>query len=76
MTISTKDWAIFLTKFLELCDSPILRDAGKISMLEAKLKAESEYEKYRVVQDNLFETDFDRFLKQPDEKKENLHDHQ
>jgi hypothetical protein len=33
-------------------------------MLEAKLKAESEYEKFRVVQDKLFESDFDRFLKQ------------
>ena len=46
-----------------------LRDSGKISMLEAKLKAESEYEKFRVVQDRLFESDFDRFLKQIEEKK-------
>jgi len=51
-------------KPLELSDYPILRDSGKISMPEAKIKAESEYEKFRVVQDKLFESDFDRFLKQ------------
>ena len=44
-----------------------LWDSGKITKLEAKLKAESEYEKFRVVQDRLFESDFDRFLKQIDE---------
>jgi hypothetical protein len=55
-------------KFLELSDYPILRDAGKISMLEAKLKAENEYEKFRVVQDKLFESDFDKFLKQIDKR--------
>ncbi|MGF7137815.1 virulence RhuM family protein [Roseimarinus sediminis] len=62
--MNMKDWEIFLIKFLELSDYPILRDAGKISMLEAKLKAENEYEKFRVVQDRLFESDFDKFLKQ------------
>ncbi len=67
--MNMKDWEVFLVKFLELSDSPILRDAGKISMLEAKLKAENEFEKFRVVQDKLFESDFDKFLKQIDEKK-------
>jgi hypothetical protein len=66
--MNMKDWEFFLVKFLELSDYPILRDSGKISMLEAKLKAESEYEKFRVVQDKLFESDFDRFLKQLKEK--------
>ncbi len=41
-----------------------MQDTDKISMLEAKLKAESEYEKYRITQDQLFESDFDRFLSQ------------
>jgi len=69
--MNMKDWEFFLVKFLELSDYPILRDSGKISMLEAKLKAESEYEKFRVVQDRLFESDFDRFLKQLKEKTKN-----
>jgi len=68
--MNMKDWKFFLFKFLELSDYPILRDSGKISMLEAKLKAESEYEKFRVVQDKLFESDFDRFLKQIEQKKD------
>jgi hypothetical protein len=67
--MNMKDWEGFLTKFLELSDYPILADSGMISMLEAKLKAENEYEKFRVVQDRLFESDFDKFLKQIDQKK-------
>ena len=62
--MNMKDWEAFLVKFLELSDYPILRDTGKITMLEAKLKAESQFEKFRVVQDKLFESDFDRFLKE------------
>ncbi len=68
--MNMSDWEAFLVKFLELSNYPILRDAGKISMLEAKLKAENEYEKFRVVQDKLFESDFDRFLKQIDKRKD------
>jgi len=58
-----KDWEAFLVKFLELSDSPILTNFGKITMLEAKLKAESEFEKYRPIQDKLYISDFDRELK-------------
>jgi hypothetical protein len=68
--MNMKDWELFLVKFLELSDYPILRDSGKITMLEAKLKAENEYEKFRVVQDKLFESDFDKFLKQIEKKNE------
>lgn len=68
--MNMKDWEIFLIKFLELSDYPILRDSGNISMLEAKLKAENEYEKFRVVQDKLFESDFDKFIKQIEEGKD------
>lgn len=62
--MNMKDWEIFLVKFLELSDYPLLLDTGKITMLEAKLKAENEYEKFRVTQDKLYESDFDKFLKQ------------
>ena len=55
------DWIEYLDKFLSL-DYPLLLDNGKISALEAKLKAHNEYEKYRVVQDRLFVSDFDRLL--------------
>ena len=61
--MNMKDWEEFLVKFLELSDSPILINLGKISMLEAKLKAESEYEKYRVIQDKNYISDFDREIK-------------
>ncbi len=70
--MNMKDWDAFLVKFLELSDYPILRDAGKISMLEAKIKAENEYEKFRVVQDKLFESDFDRFIKQIENRKKGI----
>ena len=59
MTMS--DWAKRLDGFLEFNGNEILIDAGKITREEAKLHAETEYEKYRIVQDRLFESDFDRF---------------
>ena len=61
--MNMKDWEEFLVQFLELTDSPILTNSGKISMLEAKLKAESEYEKFRVIQDKNYISDFDREIK-------------
>jgi hypothetical protein len=61
--MTMKDWSKFLTNFLQLSNYPILKDKGKITMLEAKLKAESEYEKYRVIQDRDYESDFDREIK-------------
>ena len=60
--MNMKDWIVFLDKFLALSDYPILLDNGKISALEAKLKAEAEYEKYRVIQDKEYLSDFDRLL--------------
>jgi hypothetical protein len=60
--MNMKDWDVFLIQFLELSDLPILIDKGKISMLEAKLKAESEYDKFRVIQDENYLSDFDREL--------------
>lgn len=60
--MSMEDWARRLNGFLEFNGNEILTGPGKISAEQAKLHAESEYEKYRIVQDRLFESDFDRFL--------------
>ncbi len=58
--MNMKDWDKYLQQFLELTDKPILKDRGKISMLEAKLKAETEYDKFRIQQDRDFVSDFDK----------------
>jgi hypothetical protein len=63
ITMSMQDWAKFLDDFLSLSDYPLLADPGKISALEAKLKAESEYEVYRTRQDIEYISDFDREIK-------------
>jgi len=58
--MSMNDWISFLHNFLELSNYPILTDKGTISMLEAKLKAEQEFEKFRQIQDKNYISDFDR----------------
>jgi len=58
------DWEERLSRFLLLWDREVLQDAGKVSAELAKAHAESEFEKYRIVQDQLFESDFDRMLKE------------
>lgn len=58
-----QDWAKFLTQFLELSEYPILKDKGSISALEAKIKAEQEYEIFRKIQDENYISDFDREIK-------------
>ena len=58
-----QDWIEFLHNFLELSDYPILQDKGKVSALKAKLKAEQEYEVYRIRQDKDYISDFDREIK-------------
>ena len=60
--MSMEDWARRLDGFLEFNGNEILTGAGKISHEQAKLYAETEYEKYRIVQDALFQSDFDRFV--------------
>ena len=62
IVMNMNDWILFLDKFLALSDYPILLDSGKISALEAKLKAHTEFEKYRVVQDKEYLSDFDKLL--------------
>jgi len=56
------DWEERLNGFLKLMDREILKDAGKVSAELAKSHAESEFEKYRIIQDRLYESDFDRFM--------------
>jgi hypothetical protein len=64
------DWANRLDKFLLADDRDLLQNAGKISAQVAKDKAESEFEKYRVKQDQLYQSDFDRFLQLEEQSKE------
>lgn len=51
----------YIIGFINLFESPILQDSGKVSAEYAKEFAESEFEKYRIIQDRLFQSDFDRF---------------
>ena len=60
--MSMEDWAKRLDGFLEFNGNQLLTRPGKISAEQAKLHAETEYEKYRIIQDRLYESDFDRFL--------------
>lgn len=59
--MTMEDWATRIDKILELTDNAVLQDAGTITAEFAKNFAESEFEKYRVIQDRLFQSDFDRF---------------
>ncbi|GFI27568.1 hypothetical protein IMSAGC012_02695 [Lachnospiraceae bacterium] len=66
--MSMEDWAKRLDGFLEFNGNEILTGAGKISAEQAKLYAETEFEKYRVVQDRIFMSDYDKFLIEMEEK--------
>ncbi len=66
--MTMQDWETRLNKFIEATDREILQDAGKVTAEIAKAHAESEFEKYRIIQDRLFESDFDRMLKQIEQK--------
>ncbi|MBU1200187.1 virulence RhuM family protein [Patescibacteria group bacterium] len=61
--MNMKDWNQYLQQFLKLANKPILKNKGKISMLTAKLKAKTEYKKFRVKQDKEFISDFDKEVK-------------
>jgi hypothetical protein len=58
-----EDWVEFLHDFLKLSNYPILEDKGKVSALEAKIKAEQEFEFYREIQDKNYLSDFDKEIK-------------
>ena len=59
--MTMEDWAKRIDKFIDVADLPILQDNGNVSAEFAKEFAETEFEKYRVIQDQLFQSDFDRF---------------
>lgn len=60
LLMKMEDWSTFLNNFLQLSNYPILLHNGKISQLEAKIKAESEFEKFRIIQDRNYISDFDK----------------
>ena len=60
--LTMQDWEKRLNGFIEMFDYGILKDAGKVSAEIAKLHAETEFEKYRVIQDRTFISDYDRYL--------------
>jgi hypothetical protein len=72
--MTMEDWAKRLDAFLEFDEREILQDAGKVSAEIARAHAESEFEKYRVVQDRLFESDFDKDVKKLLEEKKGATD--
>ena len=61
--MTMQDWETRLNRFIAATDREILQDAGKVSAEIAHAHAESEFEKYRIIQDRLFESDFDRMIK-------------
>ena len=67
--MTMEDWEKRLNGFLQLWDKEILNDAGKVSTALAKKHAESEFEKYRIIQDRLYKSDFDKFLELEDDTK-------
>ena len=57
------DWCTILDDFLNLAQRPVLEDAGSVTALEAKIKAEKEYEVFRIIQDQNYVSDFDKEIK-------------
>ena len=66
--MTMQDWATKLNAFLQFNERDLLDHPGKVTAEVARAFAESEFEKYRVVQDRLFESDFDRAIKQLPQK--------
>ena len=70
VTMTMADWASKLDAFLQFNDAEILRDKGKVTAAIAKAFAESEFEQYRVLQDRLYQSDFDRLMARAEGKDE------
>ena len=66
--MTMEDWAGKLDSYLQLAGRGVLRNVGSVSHKDAVLYAESEFEKYRIVQDKLFESDFDKFVEEGEKK--------
>lgn len=69
--LTMEDWEKRLNSFIEMFEYGVLQDAGKVSEAIAKLHAETEFEKYRVIQDRLFMSDFDKYMLELEEKAKN-----
>ncbi len=69
--MTMEDWETRLNRFIEATDRTVLQDAGKVTAEIAKAHAESEFEKYRIVQDRLFESDFDKEIKKLQQNNDN-----
>lgn len=67
--MTMEDWESRLNRFIEATDREVLQNAGKVTSEIAKAHAETEFEKYRIIQDQLFESDFDRIVKLTPPKK-------
>lgn len=67
--MTMQDWETRLNRFIAATDREILQDAGKVTAEIARAHAESEFEKYRIVQDRLYESDFDQMLKNTSQPK-------
>ena len=67
--MTMKDWENRLNGFLQIMDYGVLSDNGKVSAEMARIHAESEFEKYRKIQDVIYESDFDRFMELEDKMK-------
>ena len=73
--MTMEDWETRLNRFIEATDRTVLQDAGKVTAEIAKAHAETEFEKYRIIQDRLFESDFDKMIRKqlpPNEENENV----
>ena len=66
--LTMQDWEVRLNAFIEMFEYGLLKDAGKVSAAIAKLHAETEFEKYRITQDQLFLSDFDKYILELEEK--------
>lgn len=66
--LTMEDWEKRLNSFIEMFEYGLLKDAGKVSAEIAKLHAETEFEKYRIIQDNLFMSDYDKYLLELEER--------
>lgn len=66
--LTMSDWEFRLNGFIEMFEYGLLKDAGKVSAAIAKLHAETEFEKYRIIQDKLFLSDYDKFILELEKK--------
>ena len=72
--LTMQDWETRLNRFIGMFEYGVLKDAGKVSAEIAKLHAETEFEKYRIIQDRIFMSDFDRYMLELEEQTKKMSD--